>query len=235
MKIALCLSGQPRALQEGFTYHSRNLIEEHEVDVFVHSWKSEYNGQIRRLYKPVKYQYDDYKFGKEHDIKYEYEGGKHDAWPPRNALHGFYSIYHANQLKCEYEKEMGFKYDWVVRSRFDYALNVVISFQKMNNEFLYVPERSSHIYKQLLCDQFAFSSSEIMDKYSETFIHIDEFHSNGCSMIGEHLIEKNVRKNDLVAKLRYYEMNRPFKEFVDAHQAILRDDFFYWKAINFPS
>jgi hypothetical protein len=54
-------------------------------------------------------------------------------------------------------------------------------------------------------------------------------------MIGEHLIEKNIRKNDLVAKLRYYEMNRPFKEFVDAHQAILRDDFFYWKAINFPS
>jgi len=235
MKIALCLSGQPRSLQEGFHYHSRNLIEEYDVDVFVHSWNSDYNGKVLRLYKPKLYKFDDYMFGKEHDIKYEYEGGKHDAWPPKNALHGFYSIYHANKLKSEYEKQNGFVYDWVVRSRFDYALNVIIKFKKLENHFLYVPERSDVRHMQLMCDQFAFSGSSIMDKYSETFLNIDEFYAAGCSMIGEHLTEKNARKRKLDQILKYYEMDRPFKQWIDAHQAILRDDFLYWKNINFPS
>jgi hypothetical protein len=233
MKIALCLSGQPRSLQEGFHYHSRNLIEEFEVDVFVHSWNSDFNGKVLRLYKPTKHKFEDYLFGKEHDIKYEYEGGRHDAWPPRNALHGFYSIYQANRLKCEYEKENGFVYDWVVRSRFDYALNVIINFKQLENHFLYVPERSDPNHYQLMCDQFAFSSSSIMDKYSETFLHIDEFHESGCFMIGEHLAARNARKRKLVDILRYYDMDRPFKQYVDAHQALIRDDFGYWKKMNF--
>jgi hypothetical protein len=110
---------------------------------------------------------------------------------------------------------------------------VIIKFKQLENHFLYVPERSDIKHYQLMCDQFAFSNSSIMDKYSETFLHIDEFHSEGCSMIGEHLTVKNAQKRKLTGLLQYYEMDRPFKQYVDAHQALLRDDFAYWKKVNF--
>jgi hypothetical protein len=110
---------------------------------------------------------------------------------------------------------------------------VIINFKQLENHFLYVPERSDPNHYQLMCDQFAFSSSSIMDKYSETFLHIDEFHESGCFMIGEHLAARNARKRKLVDILRYYDMDRPFKQYVDAHQALIRDDFAYWKKVNF--
>ena len=38
MKIALCLSGQPRYLDEGFYYLYENILKKYSVDVFIHTW-----------------------------------------------------------------------------------------------------------------------------------------------------------------------------------------------------
>ena len=40
MKIALCISGQPRSFEKGYEYHYKNIIENNDVDVFIHTWKS---------------------------------------------------------------------------------------------------------------------------------------------------------------------------------------------------
>ena len=222
MKIALCLSGQPRSLQEGFHYHSRNLIEEYDVDVFVHSWNSDFNGKVLRLYKPTRHQFENIKFDESHDIKYKYSDDT--TWLPKNALSAFYSLHQANSLKSEHEKENGFIYDWVLRSRFDYALNTIIPFNNLDNEKLYTPDRPD----QLLCDQFAFSSSSIIDKYANTFNHIDEFYSKGCWMLGEHLLANNIYKYGLDKVLIHYDMKRPFQDVCEAHAGLIRNDHLYW-------
>ena len=41
MKIALCFSGEPRAFEKGYEYYKRNLLDLHDVDVYIHSWKRE--------------------------------------------------------------------------------------------------------------------------------------------------------------------------------------------------
>ena len=43
-KVALCLSGQPRFVQEGYKTLSKNLVNFNEMDVFVHSWKDSLPG-----------------------------------------------------------------------------------------------------------------------------------------------------------------------------------------------
>ena len=200
--------------------------------MFAHSWHSDENGKIIRIYNTVKYIFEKPKFGDEHDKKYHYTDDV-NTWPPRNALSAYYSIYTANQLKCQYENEMGFKYDWVIRSRYDYALNTIIPFNKLNNKRLYAPDRFFNGQKtQLMCDQFAFSNSEFMDKYSETYLHIDEFYSNGTWMIGEHLLGCNMHKQCLVDRLTYFEMNRPFSERDPSSSGLIRTDHKKWKRLS---
>ena len=38
MKIALCLSGQPRYLNEGYAGIYKNILSKYSPDIFVHTW-----------------------------------------------------------------------------------------------------------------------------------------------------------------------------------------------------
>ena len=38
MKIALCLSGQPRVVDIGFNKLKQSIINNNDVDVFIHTW-----------------------------------------------------------------------------------------------------------------------------------------------------------------------------------------------------
>jgi len=78
MKIALCLSGQPRFVEKAFPNIYENLIRGYDVDVFVHSWIDEdksyqfrndgiwrnvtqdvnINSKILDLYKPKKFLFE---------------------------------------------------------------------------------------------------------------------------------------------------------------------------------
>ena len=52
MKIALCLSGQPRCVKEGYEYYKKNLLDHYDVDVFCHVWDTDGAEHIA-AYKPV--------------------------------------------------------------------------------------------------------------------------------------------------------------------------------------
>jgi hypothetical protein len=222
MKIALCLSGQARSFEAAYKFYEMNLFDYYQVDVFLHSWNSNHNKKIVDLYKPIAHKFEYPKFTAEDDKIYGkyFDPIEHKLWPPRNALSGFYSIYESNMLKYVYERDFDLRYDWVIRARFDYALNVVIPFKRLDNKKLYVPERS------MICDQFAFSNSSIMDMYSSTYNHIDEFYRNGCWMLGEHLLSSNLNKHDI--KPIGWDLNQPFKHLNKAHAGLIRDDHLEW-------
>ena len=56
MRIALCLSGQPRSFEKGYEYHKKNLLDHHDVDTFIHTWKcDETKNDLFQLVKSINF------------------------------------------------------------------------------------------------------------------------------------------------------------------------------------
>jgi hypothetical protein len=224
MKIALCLSGQPRELEEGYSYWKKNLLDHYDVDIFVHSWNSHLNDDIVGLYDPTLRTFEDYKFSPEYDKIYE-QNCIHETSLPRYSLSQFYSILQSRNLKNQYEDQNNLKYDWVIRGRFDYALNISFDFNNLDNTLIYVPKRkyikADNTHEYCFCDLFAFGSSENMNKYMSVYEHIEKYSKiPGYKFYGENLVSTTLietglrnhhgypeRKNE---KIRYVDMQDPF-------------------------
>jgi hypothetical protein len=232
MKIALCLSGQARSVKKGFEYVKRNLLDNNDVTLFCHVWENTevinielYKPEVLVIEKPLT-----------NDLsKYTRVPPPQPNWkikdPARAAWNLMYSIKCANELKISYEEEHNMKFDWVVRSRYDFALNTTIPFTELDNNKLYVPNCRMTPQRDFGNDQFAFSSSGNMDKYSDGFNHIDKHYDNGTIMIGEEMMAANWREKGLVGEnLVYFNPNHPFPPGLHngTWHSLIRDDFEQW-------
>ena len=192
MRIAWCLYGQPRKYKKGFEYTKRNLFDHHDVDVFFHTWhdidkvgqeydtltchdpgshEADIKENLLSLYKPKKYSF-------EKSIKFHDES---DGLGTNVFFSYTYSRFQANENKKKYEQENNFRYDWVICARFDWAQNSQILFQELDYSFMYLPDYNGTISNpnNLHCnDQFAFSSSENMDIYTNLFNNIKDYWSS---------------------------------------------------------
>lgn len=215
MKIALCLSGQPRFFAEGYKFFYDNLLKNYDVDIFYHTWFNKedtgkpYTGEAQQygignieantdnllveLYKPkkciIETPYSPNSMNR--DIKNERE---------KIMLSMFYSIKQANELKKQYEQENNFKYDCVIRGRFDSALMEEIRIEEYDLKdvnFLDI----LHVETEVVCDYFWFTNSENMDLSCtiyddlETYIDIDN-----VKTYGENLTTYNCKKHNLNIK-----------------------------------
>jgi hypothetical protein len=152
MRIALCLSGQPRYLDEGYFFIKNYLLDRYEIDVFVHTWWDEsYSGnefgntnisrscrydpktieKIESYYSPKKFSFEkekDFSFFSEELFKQQnkefdfYTEMNYGGLHPIAPYSFYYSVKMCNQLKSEYEEEHNFSYDLVIRTRFDIVL-----------------------------------------------------------------------------------------------------------------
>lgn len=151
MKIALCLSGkvgntkgksgyhksESRVLRKGFQHYKKHLLDNNDVDVFVHCWDMELADEIEDLYKPVASSYQRQLI---FDIP-EYVRGEKQR--KQNHYSRWYSNMVVNQLKKDYEKSNNFKYDFVMTSRFDLAWETDIDFRDCDKEKFYAGNWSS--------------------------------------------------------------------------------------------
>ncbi len=157
MKIAICLSGQPRFLDIGFHFLQRYLINpniQHEIDFFIHSWydsdevgnffdsaqesQKSMVGKISvdsdklliNYYKPKKFIIEPQKNFDKYTKKL-----KTSTNAKQNILCSlFYSMYMANNLKKDYEIQNNFIYDIVLRTRTDIVyFNEIIFDNYINN------------------------------------------------------------------------------------------------------
>ena len=232
-KIALCLSGQPRCVKQGYEYHKKNLLDHYDVDVFCHVWDSPGIEDIA-LYKPMAAMIEE---PLTNDLsKYTRVPPPQPNWkvkdPARAAWNLTYSLMKANELKIINEEETITSYDWVIRSRYDFALNVVIPFAELDNTKLYVPNCRMTPQRDFGNDQFAFSSSKNMDKYADCFNQIEKFYDRGTIMIGEEMMAENWREKGLVGEnLLYFNPNHPFPPgpHNGTYHSLLREDFESWQ------
>lgn len=233
MKIALCLSGQARSVKQGYEYVKKNLLDGNDVTVFCHVWESPEVVDIE-LYKPEALMIEK---ALTNDLsKYTRVPPPQPNWkikdPARAAWNLMYSLKVANELKRVYEDEHNMKFDWVVRSRYDFALNTRIPFDELDNTKLYIPNCRMTVGRDFGNDQFAFSSSENMDKYADGFNHIEKHYDSGTIMIGEEMMAANWREKGLVGEnLVYFNPNHPFPPgpHNGTWHSLIREDFDQWQ------
>lgn len=211
MKIALCISGQPRLVKTGFLTQNKYILEKYDVDVFIHSW---YEGQetnlvecggsysinddtvneILNLYKPIKYIIEPQKRDFP-QITHHFPGP-----PIFPQLSMFYSMMKSNDLKKQHEDENGFKYDVVIRSRFDAGLlkdldmgiiepNTVIGIDAIESD--------------ILCDWLFYGNSETMDKLTDVYNHVESLKTDIITFCGENLLWANKNKHNINVKKLY--------------------------------
>ena len=233
MKIALCLSGQPRAFKHGYEFVYKNLLKDHDVEVFIHTWESEQTHEAIIQYEARTWQVDP---ALTNDLsKYTNVPPPQPNWkvkePARATWNQLYSIKKCNWLKSEFEILYDMKFDWVIRSRFDFAINVKIPFAELDSTKLYIPNCRQVPNRDFGNDQFAFSSSENMDKYADTFTHLDRFYESGVQMMCEDMMSANWKEKGLVGEnLVYCNMNHPFPpgENNGTWHSLIREDFEKW-------
>lgn len=124
MKIAICLSGQPRTIK--YTYE--NILDhfsEYDVDYFCQSWdystyKKKINGGLTTWDKDVEENHIELEknlllFNPK---KFKIQSRGTEPVPVEWGTL-FYSTAYANFLKKQYEMENNFRYDFVVKTRYD--------------------------------------------------------------------------------------------------------------------
>lgn len=233
MKIALCLSGQPRSFKKGFEYHKKNLLDHYDVDVFVHTWRDNNESELMEyfdLYKPVSTMVDAPLEG-EFDSMYKNTPNA-VAHPPRYTVSMLYSIYKSCELKIAHEMAEKFEYDWVIKSRSDYALNVKIPFEELDKKKLYIPNCRMSPDRDFGNDQFAFGSSDVMNRRMTIYTNMNHFYDQGVQMIGEDMMQAQLRETGLTGEnLVYVNMNNPFPpgKFNGTWHSLIRDDCDEWK------
>jgi hypothetical protein len=236
MKIALCISGQPRMWEEGYKYHYKNIIEGNDVTVFLHSWEmpSEQMQQISSTYNAKSFITSPQPSV---DLsKYTNTPPPSPNWKVKDGRFATFcqllAIRECMQTKREHEENFKMKFDWVVRSRFDFAINVRIPFENLDNSKLYIPDCRMTPTRDFGNDQFGFSSSENMDKYADAYNHIDNFYSSGVQFMMEDFLSATWKLHGLVGEnLLYCHINHPFPPgpYNGTPHSLIREDFEHWQ------
>lgn len=212
MKVAVCFSGQPRYLEVQYEKISDTFIRPYHADVFVHCWwDPSYAGQrfdysphaskrtgiwapdtdrlIKDMYAPLQMEAEPQK---EFDMS-DLEGANFERQAPHITKSMWYSIFRANELRREYEKQNQMEYDWVIRCRFDLSIESFdLNLHQLDPKKLYV----SGELKPALNDQCAIASPQVMDDYCNLYNRIAPYFKEDQlpSLVNEKLLSHHVEK-----------------------------------------
>lgn len=219
MKIAVCISGLPRTGLDAAPFILNHFAStEHTVDYFCHVWDSdmfksnasrqpttykkvphEKLMEIISKFNPIAYHIDELTILDQWSGIYKRDHGLPNQWS-----HLFYSCMMANHLKRQHEMKHEFKYDLVVKIRYDSVFNPQKKFYppKLHPLKLYTTHLEVFPYefsRVNFSDVIFCGTSEAMDIACEYFRFLS-FHTTTLSdhLVGpgvglyKYLIERNV-------------------------------------------
>lgn len=217
MKIALLICGTTRNYKENYVTWKNHLLNLYNVDIFFHTYNiNGYHLQnnhiltnndidiLLKTLKPKKYLIEDYNV-KTNDFKNNIKSQciRRGSAKPEAIKSQLYSIYMSNLLKIIYEKENDFKYDIVIKIRFDtifhedFNINDINTITKHKNVILCGnPNIKTMLYKNAcsncienfnknifakcskhtdISDIVIISSSTNMDYYANVYFEYDRY------------------------------------------------------------
>ena len=228
IRIALCLSGQPRSYKKAHSYIKKNLLDHYSVDVFAHAWRPKssrllFFEDIQNLYNPSQFVMED---NLPEDINCDLivPNASH---PANFCTSMFYSIHRSDDYRIRNETGTNKKYDFVVRSRYDLALNKVINFSELKRGVLYV-SKDSDGPNPLLNDQFAIADPDTMSIYSSTFLFLRWHSSRGVPLCGHAMLEAQLQHFGV--PVERMDIDHPFVDgkFNIGRHSLIREDMETW-------
>lgn len=217
MKVALCFYGllggikgksgegignSKDVLDLAFPQFKKHILDNNDVDVFIHSWDVNLKQEIVELYNPVSTKFENQKL---FYISPPLENTKR----VQNHFSRWYSCQEVVKLKTKYEEENKFEYDFVALSRQDIAWQVDVNFSEFDNDCFYVPnwrqqftgERMGYPhggYKKSLQDIWCFSNSKYINEFVEIYDKINEYCFENPELMGYKGISNH--------RLTYYQL-----------------------------
>ena len=204
MKIALCLHGLvgtddkygkgDKAINYkiGQKHFQRHVIGPNdEVDVFYHTWSTEYEKELEEEYKPV---------------SSSVEEQPHFSDDPRRQA--IYCRWLSTKKVLELVNKSDKEYDFVLLTRFDIAFLVDFKFNNFDNTKFYAqgpPGPKTHNF-QLVNDLCFFASQENMSKFSNLWDNLDHPEYQKCITGGgnHELARKHLLETGLDSDIEYY-------------------------------
>lgn len=192
MKIALCLSGQPRYIKECYQYIEKYILEPFNPDIYAHMWWDDsYIGKIFKFHALDQY---------EENMKDVFNS----YFPNANVCFEKQVDFNINNFDLdngEMSLELGAnKHMWskeVIFKQYSMWYSVLKSYELINKDYdIYIRARTDLIYNQhleldnsilriddyenksQLCDWFATGNKNDFAKYCNTFNLIDEISNN---------------------------------------------------------
>lgn len=216
MRVAICLSGQHRDIENTLDNIKSNWVNCNQLDFFIHTWKGKV-GDPYRSDTPIDICKNNLNFILESlnpksllvEEQKKFERIYQDSlnWPcyhptknpnpSQNIQSMFYSIYKSNLLKKKYETDNGFIYDCVIRCRFDYFFEKKYNILDFNLDVLNTKSDCRH-NEYAINDHLALSNSYIMDVYSDIFNKLYYYYNMGIEfnpevMLGYHIKNNNIK------------------------------------------
>jgi hypothetical protein len=224
MKIALCLSGQPRFFEQGFSSIYPNLMKGYDVDVFVHTWyspsdcskpfrigkdgtrwfiKEGADEWIRTNYQPKSSIFESSKKFSNPSINLDNTSIKY-SWPKKTdtfkeyfqdmSYSMCYSIYKSNELRLLYQYQNALEYDYVVRTRFDLGLTHKIKYEDLDPQAV-------HYYLDrpldMINDWLIISNSSNMNVLCSAFNFYDKYYEETGLFANEPLLTSMLVRNGI--------------------------------------
>lgn len=229
-KLALCLSGQPRSYFEAYQYVKKNLLDIFHVDVFVHSWKKSNRMEQLKIYEEINAIYSPklMLFDSPLDTNINSDMRVPNASHPANFCTSmFYSIYKSDHFRIFSEASLGKQYDFVIRSRFDLALNIVIDFTKLEKGKVYI-SKDTDGPNPLLNDQFAIADPETMNIYSSTYLFLKHHHNKGTNLCGHEMLDAQLKMFGV--PVERIDIDHPFQDgkYNIGRHSLIRNDMNKW-------
>jgi len=207
IKIALCLSGEPRNSMFCFPYISESFLVNYpqfEIDTYIHTFK---NYRAINLYNPVKLEIeykDENKIYKSYTSKYGINFVDLHNTPFRNTFLMHYGIDKCFELTSEV------KYDYYIRCRPDIMfhsrldLNYIISSLEDENKDIWIPHSYDNSYwKHIINDQLAVGNFKAIKAYSNTVYNLKELVDQVKSYYPEELLLTQLKNNNIKIKYGY--------------------------------
>jgi hypothetical protein len=214
MKVALLLSGE---LRDGCLYYDllhKNLLSKYDIDIFIsYSYENTEKNtaidiELEKLYKPKMLRYLTYS----NDLYERIDDcSKYECLSDvriDNFVKMLSGIKEVNMLKQVWEELNNFKYDVVIRNRFDLQILDRIDL-KMPNNSIYIPIGWDNMdgYNDL----FAYGDSESMDYYCSLYDNLLNYLNIGVAIHPEYILKFHLNKGNssiyrIPLKLKLREM-----------------------------
>lgn len=177
MKVALCMFGQPRFIQNNFTHQSHldHIINKYDTDVYCHSWistipnKFEYSDWVKNQYKThqdkfaadiILTKYIPKAFLFEEPMEFSLSGVYRDLavnsgrcpagayyWSDNNENNLMSQLYSVSKAIRMSRNE---KYDWIILSRYDNYIENIPQLDELDSDNLYLSNQYGHFVDVLM-------------------------------------------------------------------------------------